>query len=251
MTQTPQAAAARTSKRDTTALILLGAMFIALAMIGSASLSAVGPTALQDIVNAIGFGRSAAVEAEQRRQAAVLEALGDMVHSVSADVGSLSSRARVSDQTEVAVSDRFSLLDADIAALVAEIRSLRATASEASEHTSVVRVDNDLDEAKTDIHALRSSFDAHEQAYRNDMAAVNKDMATMNQNMATMNKRIDRLEQMLNRDNTSSIRTQTQIRRSKVRRIPRGVSTARINTIRNTNAASAAAQAVYLPDRPY
>jgi chromosome segregation ATPase len=251
MTQTNQAAAARTSKRDTTALVLLGAMFIALAMIGSASLSAVGPSAFQDLVNAIGFGRSTAIEAEQRRQAAVLEALGDMVHTVSADVGSLSSRARVSDQNEVAVSDRFSLLDADIAALVAEIRSLRASSSEASEPASVIRVDNDLDEAKTDILALRSSFDAHEQAYRNDMAAVNKDMSTMNQNMAAMNKRIDRLEQMINRDYTSAIRTQAQVRRSKVRRIPRGVSTVRVNTSRNNSAASTAAQATYLPDRPY
>src|SRR5918912_2870198 len=110
MTQTNQAEAARTSKRDTTALVLLGAMFIALAMIGSASLSAVGPSAFQDIVNAIGFGRNSAIEAEQRRQAAVLEALSDMVHTVAADVGSLSNRAKISDQTEVAVSDRFSLL---------------------------------------------------------------------------------------------------------------------------------------------
>jgi hypothetical protein len=237
MTQTNQAEAARTSKRDTTALVLLGAMFIALAMIGSASLSAVGPSAFQDIVNAIGFGRNSAIEAEQRRQAAVLEALSDMVHTVAADVGSLSNRAKISDQTEVAVSDRFSLLDADIAALVAEIRSLRVTANEASEHASVIRVDPGLEIAQTDIVALRSSFDAHEQTYRKDIA--------------TINKRIDRLEQLANRDYTSSIRTQPQVRRSKVRRIPHGIATARIRRSHASNVPAPGPQDTYLPDRPY
>ncbi|HKG00439.1 MAG TPA: hypothetical protein VKB15_07425, partial [Xanthobacteraceae bacterium] len=110
MTQTNQPDVARPSKRDTTALVLLGTMFIALAMIGSASLSAVGPSAFQDIVNAIGFGRSSAIEVEQRRQAAVLDALSDMIHTVSTDVGSLSTRVKSADQNEVAVSDRFALL---------------------------------------------------------------------------------------------------------------------------------------------
>ncbi|MFL5093699.1 MAG: hypothetical protein ACJ8ES_00205 [Xanthobacteraceae bacterium] len=230
MTQTNQPDVARPSKRDTTALVLLGTMFIALAMIGSASLSAVGPSAFQDIVNAIGFGRSSAIEAEQRRQAAVLDALSDMIHTVSTDVGSLSTRVKSADRNEVAASDRFALLDADIAALVAEIRSLRVTGSETPGPATVVRIDNGLEAAQTDIVALRSSFDAHEQIYRKDMASITK--------------RIDRLEQLVNRDFTSSIRAQT--RKSKVRRIPRGVATARI---KNTTPA-ATAQAIYLPDRP-
>src|SRR5256885_2197989 len=137
-TNQPEAASAvPASKRDTTALVLLGAMFIALAMIGSASLSAVGPSAFQDIVNAIGFGRNSAIEAEQRRQAAVLDALSEMVHTVSADVGTLTTRVKFAGQNDVTVNDRFSLLDADIAALVAEIRSLRAAGSETSEPESV------------------------------------------------------------------------------------------------------------------
>src|SRR2546430_8777273 len=110
MTQTNQPDVARPSKRDTTALVLLGTMFIALAMIGSASLSAVGPSAFHDIVNAIGFGRNSAIEAEQRRQAAVLDALSEMVHTVSADVGTLTTRVKLADQNEVVVIDRFSLL---------------------------------------------------------------------------------------------------------------------------------------------
>lgn len=231
MTQTNQPDVARPSKRDTTALVLLGTMFIALAMIGSASLSAVGPSAFQDIVNAIGFGRSSAIEAEQRRQAAVLDALSDMIHTVSTDVGSLSTRVKSADQNEVAVSDRFALLDADIAAVVAEIRSLRTTGSETSGPATVVRIDNGLEAAQTDIVALRSSFDAHEQIYRKDMAGITK--------------RIDRLEQLVNRDLTSSIRAQT--RKSKVRRIPRGVAPARIKNM----TPAATAQAIYLPDRPY
>jgi hypothetical protein len=231
MTQTNQSDVARPSKRDTTALVLLGAMFIALAMIGSASLSAVGPSAFQDIVNAIGFGRSAAIEAEQRRQAAVLDALSEMVHTVSADVGTLSGRAKLVDHNEMAVNDRFSLLDADIAALVAEIRLLRATGSETSGPPTVISVDSGQEAAQADILALRSSFDAHEQIYRKDMAS--------------MTKRIDRLEQIVNRDFTSAI--QTQMRKSKVRRIPRGVTTARI---RNT-APAPTTQAIYLPDRTF
>jgi hypothetical protein len=232
MTQTNQAEAARTSKRDTTALVLLGAMFIALAMIGSASLSAVGPSAFQDIVNAIGFGRSAAIETEQRRQAAVLDALSEMVHTVSADIGTLTTRVKFADQNDVVVSDRFSLLDADIAALVAEIRSLRIAGSENYEPGSVDSVDSGLRTVHTDILNLRSSFDAHEQIYRKDMAS--------------MTKRIDRLEQLVNnRDLTSSI--QPQMRKSKVRRIPRGITTARI---RNTAPASTT-QAIYLPDRTF
>jgi hypothetical protein len=231
MTQTNQSDVARPSKRDTTALVLLGAMFIALAMIGSASLSAVGPSAFQDIANAIGLGRSSAIEAEQRRQAAVLDALSEMVHTVSADVGSLSIRVKSAGQHDVAVSDRFALLDADIAALVAEIRSLRSTGSETSGPATVIRIDHGLEATQTDILALRSSFDAHEQIYRKDMAGITK--------------RIDRLEQLVNRDLTSSIRTQT--RKSKVRRIPRGVATARIK--KNTPAPTT--QAIYLPDRPF
>ena len=93
----------------------------------------------------------------------------------------------------------------------------------------MVRIDNGLEAAQTDIVALRSSFDAHEQIYRKDMASITK--------------RIDRLEQLVNRDLTSSIRAQTR----KVRRIPRGVAPARI---KNTTPA-ATAQAIYLPDRPY
>jgi hypothetical protein len=236
MTKTNQseaASAAPASKRDTTALVLLGAMFIALAMIGSASLSAVGPSAFQDIVNAIGLGRNSAIEAEQRRQAAVLDALSEMVHTVSADVGTLTTRVKFADHNDVAVSDRFSLLDADIAALVAEIRSLRIAGSETSEPGLVDSLDSGLRTAQTDILTLRSSFDAHEQIYRKDMASVTK--------------RIDRLEQIVNnRDVTSSIR-HTQIRKSKVRRYPRGIATARIKN----NTPASATQAIYLPDSPY
>lgn len=235
MTKTKQSEAASTapaSKRDTTALVLLGAMFIALAMIGSASLSAVGPSALQDIVNAIGFGRSAAIEAEQRRQAAVLDALSEMVHTVSADVGTLTTRGKLAVQNDVAVSDRFSLIDADIAALVAEIRSLRTNPSDTSE-TGSIAINSGLKTAQTDILDLRSSFDAHEQTYRKDMA--------------TMTKRIDRLEQLVNRDFTSSI--QTEMRKKVVRRNPRAITTARIRN--NTPASGSPVQPIYLPDRVY
>src|SRR5215475_5617005 len=87
-----QTTVARPSKHDTTALALLGAMFIVLAIVGGASLSAAGTGALQKIVSLIGFGNTSAVETEQRRQAAVLATLESTIYAVSADVGTLNKR---------------------------------------------------------------------------------------------------------------------------------------------------------------
>ena len=193
-----------TSRRDATALALLGAMLLALAMVGSASLSAIGSGSFQQVLNAIGLGTSPVIESEQRRQAAVLDSLGRIVHNMSADVGSLNARIKQADSHEAAVSDRFALVDADIAALSAEVRSLRtARAQTASEpwREPVDRVDTEVAATRSDLVALRSSLDGFDQTYRKDIN--------------TITKRLDRLEQSAGRDLTSSLRP--QVRKKQVR----------------------------------
>src|SRR5262245_7715964 len=179
-----QTTVARASKHDTTALALLGAMFIVLAIVGGASLSAAGTGALQKVVSVIGFGNTSAIETEQRRQAEVLATLEPIVHSVSTEVNVINKRlVKGSDHDNATVNDRFAVVDADIAALVAEIKSLRQarTADWA----------NPVGQLDTSIVALRSSFDEHQQAYRKDIGGINK--------------RLDRLEQFMARDLTGSI----------------------------------------------
>jgi hypothetical protein len=229
MTSINQSGAPRTAKRDTTTLTLLGAMFLALAIICGASLSAVGSGALHEAMNVIGFGRTGAIESEQQRQAAVLADLGRAVQTVSSDVAAVSARVKLADHNDVALNDRFTLIDADIAALVAEIRSLRATRSDTASDTwrgPVERLDNAVSAARTDfaerldsmasatrtdIVALRSSFDEHHQAYRKDIA--------------TITKRLDRLEQFAARELTGSIHT--PVRKKQVRRKPRAIEAVR------------------------
>src|SRR5215216_4997277 len=55
----------RTPRRHATALALLGAMFIALAMVCGASLSAGGSSVLHEVMNALSFGRMSTIESEQ------------------------------------------------------------------------------------------------------------------------------------------------------------------------------------------
>jgi hypothetical protein len=198
----------RASKHDTTALALFGAMFIVLAIVGGASLSAVGSGALQETVNVTGFGRVSHIEGEQRRQAAVLAALEPTIQSVSHDVGALGRKIKLVDQDNVAVNDRFSLVDADIAAVVAELKSLRATretSARESRYEPVGRLDTVVSAAGSDVLALRSSFDEHQQTYRRDIGAINK--------------RLDRLERASARDLTASINPVA--RKKVVRRKPR------------------------------
>ena len=194
-----QTTVVRASKHDTTALALLGAMFIVLAIVGGASLSAAGTGALQKIVSLIGFGNTSAVETEQRRQAAVLATLESTIYAVSADVGTLNKRINAAN--EGTINDRFSAVDADIAALVAEIKSLR--------QARTTDWANPVGQLDTSILALRSSFDDHQQAYRRDIG--------------TINKRLDKLEQAMARDLTGSIHLAT--RKKPVRRRPPQVRT--------------------------
>jgi hypothetical protein len=172
----------RSTKHDTTALALLGAMFIVLAIVGGASLSAAGSGALQKVVSVVGFGNTTAIEAEQHRQAAVLATLEPIIQSVSADVSTVNKR--LNGANAATINDRFSAIDADISALVAEIKSLRQTRDSYAWLEPISNVDSS-------VLALRSSLDEHQAVYRKDMGVINK--------------RLDKLEQVLSRDLTASI----------------------------------------------
>jgi hypothetical protein len=199
MTMKHQTTGARTTKHDTTALALLGAMFIVLAIVGGASLSAAGTGALQKFVSVIGFGNTSAIEAEQQRQAAVLATLEPMIQSVSADVGTVNKR--LNGANAATINDRFSAIDADISALVAEIKSLRQARAQGDSYSWLEPVSN----MDSSVVALRSSLDEHQATYRKDMGVINK--------------RLDKLEQVLSRDLTASI-PHIAPRRKIVRRKP-------------------------------
>ena len=194
------------SRRDTTALALLGAMLVALALVCGASLSAAGAGAFNHVMDTFGFGRVSAVEAEQHRQAATLTALESVIYSISADVGALNRRVKTTDQNSPAVNERFAMVDTDIAALVAEIKAMRAARAENGEPwvEPVGRLDTALSSARTDVLALRSSLDETSQAFRKDISSING--------------RLDKLEQAVARDLTSSVRP--PVRRKIVRRKP-------------------------------
>ena len=206
----------RAPKTDATALALLGAMFLALAAVGSISLSATASETFQDIVNTIGFGRTSAVEAEQQRQAAALIELGHAVQAISADVRVLATRAKTADQHGVMVSDRFAFIDADIAAMAAELKSLRAAGHAPAALTALRETADQLGATvagtRSEIGTLRASLDEHAGLYRGDIAAITQ--------------RLDRLEHMVARDLTGSIRTAP--RKKQVRRKARGTHAAQL-----------------------
>jgi hypothetical protein len=200
------------SKRDTTALALLGAMLVVLAIVCGTSLSAAGAGAFQHVMNTFGFGRTADIEAEQQRQAATLAALEPVIQSISADVGTLNRRVKTADSNP-AISERFAAMDADIAALVAEIKAIRTSQTGAQLWADPVgRLDTALGSTQSDVLALRSSFDEQSQAFRKDIGVINKDIGGIN-------RRLDRLEQTLARDLTASIHV--PVRKRIVRRKPR------------------------------
>src|SRR5262245_35682242 len=203
-----QADGLRKSKRDTTALALVGAMFVALAMVCGVSLSAIGSGALHDAMNAMGFGRFSAIETEQRRQAAVLASLEPMIQSVASEVGALNRRVRTAEPDILALNDRFALIDSDIAALVAELKSVRAQTGTDAWREPVERLDTSVAATRADLGALRLSLDDQAQTHHKEIGALTKDLGAFS-------KRLERLEQTVSRDLTASIASRRKIVRRK------------------------------------
>ena len=212
MTTKGVSAGGRKPKRDGATLAILGAMFIALALVCGASLTAFGSGAVDEVMHALGYSRVSVLESEQRRQAAVLATLEPLVRDIASDVGSLNRRITTANHDDTAVNDRLALVDADIAALVAETKSLRSAQQEIGQslqtaHSELWRepvsqwrepvehLDEALSATRGDVLALRSTIDERDQGYRKDIGSIFR--------------RLDRLEQA--RDLTSSIRSSIRI----------------------------------------
>ena len=221
MTTKDVSADVRKPKRDGATLAILGAMFIALALVCGASLTAFGSGAVDEVMHALGYSRVSVLESEQRRQAAVLATLEPLVRDLAGEVGSLNRRITSAHHDDTAVNDRLALVDADIAALVAETKSLRAAQHEMGQSLETARGElrrepvaqwrepvEHLDEAisatrgdvsvtRRDVLALRSTLDDRDEAYRKDIGVLFR--------------RLDRLEQATSRDLTSSIRVPSRV----------------------------------------
>jgi hypothetical protein len=191
MSPSDQRTTLSTAKTDTTALALLGAMLLALAIGGGASLADGRSSALRDIAQVVGIGRTSAIETEQRRQLATLAELERTVQAVSSELAGMSARIAGVDREDSHVADRFALVEADIGALAAELRSLRAAARQ-TEPAAVSgwvadHLNNAVTAAQSDIAALRSSIDEHDRSTREEID--------------TIAHRLDRLEhQLMTRD---------------------------------------------------
>ena len=234
MTQPTQRNSLGISRGDSTALALLGAMLLALAVIMGLSMTGVASGALQGVARtAFGvLGIDTEFSTEQRRHAEAIAGIEQRVDDVMAEVGGLASRASLARYHDAAVSDRFATLETDIAALTAEIRALRAPRNEASAGAPRAQVDfleATVVEVGSSVVSLRSSLDEFAETYRKDMAAQRKDITVLAQthrkDMTDLAKRLDRVEQAVAaREVTSSIRVPA--RKAKVRK-PRPVAAVR------------------------
>jgi chromosome segregation ATPase len=205
-----------TAKTDTTALALLGTMLLALAIGAGAYLADGRSSALRDIVQVVGIGRTSAIETEQRRQLATIAELERTVQAVSSELAGMNARIAGADRQDSHVADRFALVEADIGALVAELRNLRAAARQAEPAAMsgpvADHLNNAVTAAQSDIAALRSSIDEQDRTSREKIDAIAN--------------RLDRVErQLATRDLTGSIRPVS--RKKIVKRKMRPVGAAR------------------------
>jgi hypothetical protein len=171
----------------------MGAMVLAVAVTGGASLSSLGSGAFQDVLRTLGFGREAEMAAEQRKQAAVVAEMERMISRMDNEIGTLTTRLARSESAESATSERVARLDGNLGAIGADLKDLRARSEAAGEpwRKPVDHLNAAVTGARGDIVTLRSSLDAYEQSRRSDMTALTR--------------RLDRLERAIARELTSSI----------------------------------------------
>lgn len=221
-------------RRDSAALALLGAMLLVLALVVGVSMSAAASGGVQDIVRTIkaAFGSTDTLAVEQEHQAQVIQTLERRIQAVTAEVRGLSSRQQINRYQDAAVSDRFSTIETDIAALTAELRTLRA-AHNATSATRVDFLEATLVEVGGGVTALRSSFDAFAESQRKEIAdlaeSTRKDIAGLAQStrkdITDITTRIDRIEQTLAaRDVTASIPTPVRKKKAVKKRRPVAVA---------------------------
>jgi hypothetical protein len=182
-------------KGDSTALALMVGMVLAVAITAVASFSAAGSGALQEGLKAVGFGRSAEIQGEQKKQAVALSELERIISRMDNEIGGLTTRLARQETDKTSVDERIARLDGGLAAVATDMKDLRARGEVAGSDAWRKPVDHlnaAVTGARGDILQLRSSIDASEQMRRNDVGALAK--------------RVQRLEQaIIARDATSSI----------------------------------------------
>jgi chromosome segregation ATPase len=185
-------------KRDSTARALMVAMFLAVAVTGGASLTSMGSGAFQDTLRTLGFGRETEIQAEQRKQAAVVAEMERIISRMDNEIGTLTTRVARTESAEAATSERLAKVDGGLASLGGDVRDLRARSEGANEtwRKPVDHLNSAVTGARGDIVTLRSSLDAHEQSRRSDMNALTR--------------RLDRLERAIAREVTSTIQNPPQ-----------------------------------------
>jgi hypothetical protein len=209
------------TRRASAALAVLGAVLLLLALVTGVSMSVAAPDGVQDIVRNLkaAFGSNEELAVEQQYQAEVIAALERRVKSLTAEVGGIASRAQRHPYQDAAVSDRFSTIETDIAAVTAELRALRASRNEVSAGAPAAQVDfleATLVEVGGGVMSLRSSLDAFAETHRKDIADLTQ---AHRKDIADITTRIDRIEHALAaRDVTASIPTQVRKKRVKKRR---------------------------------
>src|SRR5262245_6019149 len=228
-TQVNQPKSLAVSRGDSTILAVLGSMMLALAVIMGVSMTgASGP--FQDILRSVkaALAPDDALVAEQERHAAAIAALERRIHAVTAELGTMTSRAQQARYHDAAVSDRFSTLETDVAALTAELRAVRTARPDAeATHRQVDFLEATLVEVGGGVMALRSSFDAFAESHRKDIADL---AATQRKDIAAITSRVERIEQAIAaRDITSSIPTQVRKKKARKRR-PTSVARATVDS---------------------
>lgn len=189
--------AAPKPKRDSTALALMVAMFLAVAVTGGASLSSMGSGAFQDTLRSLGFGRETEIQAEQRKQAAVVAEMERIISRMDNEIGTLTTRVARAESGEAATGERIAKLDGGLASLGSDVQDLRARENtNETWRKPVDHLNSAVTGARGDIVTLRSSLDAYEQSRRSDVNALTK--------------RLDRLERAIAREVTSSIQNPPQ-----------------------------------------
>jgi hypothetical protein len=222
MSASDQQTTLSTAKTDTTALALLGAMILALAIGGGASLADGRSSALRDIAQVVGIGRTSAIETEQRRQLAAIAELERTVQAVSGELTGMGARIAGADRQDSHVADRFALVEADIGALAAELRSLRAATRQAEPAVMAGWVadhlHNTITAAQSDIATLRSSIDEHDRTTRAELDTIAHRLDRLEHQLATR----DLIGSTNPRDLTGSIRPAPRkkvVRRNKSRAV--------------------------------
>lgn len=224
MTST-SSSATPTAKRDTTATAFLAAVLLAAALTGVATLSAAGTGALQELLRFAGYGRSTALELEQRRQAEAIAGIERILANVMADVGGIDARVKTVQAGASSVGGRLARIDSDIGALRDTVAKRLKQADAVHGQAS----DKLVHGALMEVASLRSTLDTTESAHRRELAIIDQ--------------RLGRLEQALSgHDMTNSAQQKPAARQAK-RPAPANAEATRAPSLRGTAELGAARRA--------